>query len=127
MISAGSIAANVDLANNFSTWYNKTFLEESGKVSAALATDLVVAVKKVENFVLESMGNASSSIERLGDNQIAETKNEIEKYLNENQQQLDQTVRNLENENFDNYATTRNIEQEIELDFKDLLEQVLSE
>lgn len=127
LFSAGTIYANVDSATKLSNWYERAFQKESEKLGAETAVGLGKTLTQVKVFIDESKKSLNRSIVSFTADRVKEVTSEIEKIKNDTANRLDQTVSDLKEENFDDYAENANIEDQVEQDVENILEDVLSE
>ena len=127
LIGAGSIYANVDSAANLSNWYENSFQKKSSELGAAAGTGIFKVLNNAETSVVESKSIIGFAIANFRDEQIKKAVAEIISYQNDIERQIDTTVTELEQENFDDYAENANIEEKMEQDIENILAEVLSE
>ena len=127
LFSAGSISANVDAGANLSKWYGNSFQKVSAKLGAATAIGLWTTYDNVNGFVDESKKDIAISLQSFTGTRVNEVESEIEKFQIDTENQLNKTVSELTEENFDDYAESANIEEQVDQDVEDILEEVLSE
>ncbi len=126
LLSAGTIYASGNSTQNLSDWYKKAFQKESETLGAVTATGMIVVYKKVNAFVKESKKDIDTAIASFSGNQVKDAKSGIEKYQAGTIKNLNDTVAELENVNFDEYVNGLNIEAEIDQDFEQMVEEVFS-
>ena len=68
-----------------------------------------------------------TAIEKSRNKQVDVSKANVETVVTRMKEQVNQTVTDLENENFDEYVRNRNIEEEIEQDVATMLAEILGE
>lgn len=127
LVSAGSIYANVDPATKLSNWYDHSFQEESEKLGAETGVGLWNMLSQVQGFAKESKASIDSSIVSFTAERVKEVALEISRIQNDTENRLDETVSELKNENFDDYAENANIEEELDQSVEEILKEVLSE
>ena len=127
LFSAGTIYANVDPATKLSNWYERSFQKESEKLGAETAVGLWKTLAQVKVFIDESKNSFDRSIVSFTADRVKEVTAEIEKIKNDTENRLDQTVSELKEENFDDYAENADIEVQVEQDIENILKDVLNE
>jgi len=127
LFSAGTIYANVDPATKLSNWYERSFQKESEKLGAETAVGLGKTLAQVKVFINESKNSFDRSIVSFTADRVKEVTAEIEKIKNDTENRLDQTVSELKEENFDDYAENADIEVQVEQDIENILKDVLNE
>lgn len=124
---SGLIYANVQAASTLTNWYTQKFQKEDEKASATVDSGIWTTFKQLESFIADAKENAITAIEKSLNKQIDESKASIEALVTDMKKQINHTVTELEKENFDDYAKSRNIEDEIEQDVATMLEEFLVE
>jgi hypothetical protein len=124
---AGSIYANVDPASKLSNWYDHSFQKGSERLGAETAVGLFKTVVQVKTILNESREYLESSIVSYTADRVKEVVSEINQISTDNENRIEQTVSDLEKENFDDYAENANIEEELDQSFEEILEDVLTE
>lgn len=127
LLSAGTIYASSNSAQNLSAWYKEAFQKESEKLGATTATGMLLIFKEVNNFLEESKENIDETLAFFRDEKVENAKNGIEEYQGQTIKSLNDTAVELKNINFDDYVDKLNIEAEIEQDFEKMVEEVFSE
>lgn len=127
LVSAGSIYANVDPATKLSNWYDHSFQKESEKLGTETAVGLIKVFTQFQGIMKESKDSIDSSIVSFAADRVKEVALEISRIQNDTENRLDETVSELKNENFDDYAENANIEEELDQSFEEILKEVLKE
>ena len=127
LASAGTIYASTNSAQTLSLWYEKSFKENSGKVGTETATALIWMLNENRMFAKEMNAALLAAVTNHRDRMTGDTKSSIEEYKNSIQQDITTTRDELQNESFEEYVTNWNIEEEIELEFELMLEEILNE
>ena len=127
LVSAGTIYASGNPAQNLVDWYEDSFQKKGEELGAATATGMVSVFKEVNSLLKESEKDTDTAIVNLSDQQVIEAKAGIEAYQFDTSKDLYETVAELKNVNFDNYVDGLNIEAEIEQDFEKMIEEVFNE
>ncbi len=127
LVSAGTIYANGNPAQNLLDWYENSLQKKSEELGVATATGMIVVFKEVNSFLKESKKDTDTAIVNVSDQQVIEAKAGIEAYQFETSKDLNETVAELKDVNFDNYVDGLNIEAEIERDFEKMIEEVFNE
>ena len=127
LLCSGLIYANVQAASTLTNWYTQKFQKEDEKKTTTAETEIWTTFKQLGSFISEAKENATTAIEKSRKKQVEESKMNIETVVTDIKQQLNQTVTDLEKENFDEYVENRNIEGEIEDEVATILEEILGE
>ncbi|MCG3088281.1 hypothetical protein [Sporosarcina cyprini] len=127
LASAGTIYANINSAQMISQWYEKSFKEKSESVGAETATALIRMLSEHRMFVKEMNTALETAIAVHRDRTTGDTTTGIEDYKNALIRDMNTTSDELKKETFEEYVTNRNIEEEIQLEFESILQEVLSE
>ncbi len=127
LLSAGTIYASSNSAQNLSDWYKNSFQKESRKLESDTATGITLVFKEVNTFLKESKNEIDAAIATFGDKLAKASKTGVEEYQTQTINSLYDTVVELEKENFDDQMDKLNIEAEISKDFESIVEEVFSE
>ena len=127
LASAGTIYANTNSAQMLSQWYEKSFKEKSESIGAETATALIRMLSENRMFVMEMNIALETAIAMQRDRATGDTTTGIEDYKDALIKDLNATRDELSNETLEEYVTNRNIEEEIQLEFESILQEVLSE
>lgn len=126
-LCAGTIYANVNAAGAFSNWYIQSVQKEDDKLGSAVESRAWTSFKQLESFLFAAKGNADSALEETRNKQVKEAKSAIDELLTDMKDQFNDTVTELEKENFNHYVENKNIDEEIEQDVATILAEILNE
>jgi len=124
LVGAGTIYASGHPGQNLSEWYKKAFQKESESLGAETATGMNLIFKEVTAFLKESKKDIDDAIAGISGSQVNDAKTSIERQQTETINNLNATVTELENVNFDEYVEKQNIEAQIDQDFEQMVEDV---
>ncbi|QUW21231.1 hypothetical protein JSQ81_15655 [Sporosarcina sp. Marseille-Q4063] len=127
ILCLGFVYANVQAASTLSKWYTDTFQKEDEILSSTLETGVWTTFKRLGVFIAEAKQDAITAIEESRNKQVEESTANIEALVTDMKEQIDQTVTELDEENFDAFVERRNIEEEIERDVATMLAEILDE
>ena len=125
-LCSGFIFANVQAASTLADRYTETIPKEDD-VNLTLEIGIWTSFKELGEFIVEAKQYATSLIDQTRNTQVDESKANLDTVVTRMKEDVDQTVADLENENFDAYVTSRNIEEEIEQEVITILEEILGE
>lgn len=126
ILFSGFIFANVQAASTLSDWYTETIHKED-EVNSTLENGIWTSFKELGEFLVEAKEHATTLIEKSRTIQVDESKANLDTAVTRIKEQVNQTVTDLENEDFDAYVNSRNIEDEIEQEVVTMLEEILGE
>ena len=127
ILFSGFVYANVQAASTLSNWYTDAHQKEDERISSTAEAGVWTTFKQLKSFITEVKENATTAIEKSRNKQVDESKANVETVVTRMKEQVNQTVTDLENENFDEYVRNRNIEEEIEQDVATMLAEILGE
>lgn len=126
-LCAGTIYAHVDATAPLSNWYTDTFQKEDEKIGSTAESEVWIAFKQLETFLIGARGKTDSTIEDTQNKLVEKVKAGIDEEVTHINYQLNMSVTELEKENFDDYVKNRAIEEDIEQEVAAILAEILSE
>ncbi|QTD40817.1 hypothetical protein [Sporosarcina sp. Te-1] len=127
LASVGTVYASTNSAQTLSLWYEKSFKEKSEQVGAETATALIRMLNENRMLVKEMNEALLTAVTSHLDKMTGDTKSGIEEYKSSIMQDINTTQYELQKDSFEEYVINRKIEEEIELEFESMLDEILNE
>lgn len=128
LVGAGSsIYAKTNPVQHLSDWYKSAFQQKSEILGAVTATQIIKGLADFNQFVSGSKSTLNAMIAALGDDGARDTQSEIDMRHAELVQEVNETVVELQQENFDDYVDKLTIEAEITRDVEKIVEELVNE
>ena len=128
LVGAGSsIYAKTNPVQNLSDWYKSSFQQKSENLGTVTATEIIKGLADFNQFVSGSKSTLNAMIVALGDDGARDTQTEIEMHHAKLVQELNETVVDLQQENFDDYVDKQTIEVEITREVEKIVEELVNE
>ena len=128
LVGAGSsIYAKTNPAQNLSDAYKSAFQQKSETLGAVTAAQIIKGLADFNQFVSGSKTTLDAMIAALGDDGARDTQSEIDMRHAELVQELNETVVDLQQENFDDYVDELTIEAEITREVEKIVEELVNE
>lgn len=128
VVGAGAtIYAKSGSAQNVADWYKDSFQEKSEVLGSFTAVELITNLSEFNQFVTESKKSLNAMIAVLVDEKTSDTQSSIEMQHAELVNELNETVADLQQDNFDEYVDELNIEAELMVEVEKVLEELVNE
>lgn len=127
LLGSSTIYASGVPEASFSKWYGHAFKKESEIFKEVTTSSLKEIGREVNNFLQETQENVTSSITFFVKEEMDKTNSRITQQEKSIQEELQATVVDLENANFDNYPDEQKMKEEINAEVEVILEDLLNE